>query len=67
MKKIFKPSDFTYFEDNTDRLVAATIAQDKVEKLLQYIVKDPTRGATGDYAQGYRAALKDIMNELEEK
>lgn len=67
MKQIFTPEDFkNYFED-TDSLVASTIAQQKIEKILLNVVRDPTGGARGDYAEGYRAALKDIINELEAK
>lgn len=67
MKQIFKPEDFKEYFEDTDSLVAATIAQQKVEKFLMNLVRDPTNGAKSDFPSGYRQALIDIMSELEEK
>lgn len=64
--KILKPSDFSYFENKTDRVVASTIANDIVEKLLKRVINDPTQGARGEYPEGYRAAIQDILRELED-
>lgn len=65
MKKILIPSYFKEYFNQTDSLVAATIAQEHVEEFLKKLIKDPTSGATGEFAQGYRAALNDILRELE--
>jgi hypothetical protein len=67
VKKVFKPSDFDYFTSSTDRIVAATVAQEKFESILQSLLKDPTKQATGEFAQGYRSCLRDLMSELESK
>lgn len=67
MKKILKPSDFEYFKDKTDRIIAATIANEIISNTLRKIINDPTKGAVGEYANGYRECLKDIINELEDK
>lgn len=34
--------------------------------LKEKLLRDPTMGATGQHAQGYREALNDLKNELDE-
>lgn len=67
MKKILTHNDFSEYFNKTDSIVAATIAQDKVEKFLKELIKDPTNGAVGEFPEGYRAAFKDILNQLGDK
>lgn len=55
-----------YF-NKTDSVVAAEIAQEAVESFLKTLIKDPTMGATGEFAQGYRTCIHDLMKELESK
>lgn len=67
MKKLLKSSDFQEYFNKTDSIVASTIANDKVETFIIKLLKDPTMGAGGEFSEGYRTCLKDLMNELENK
>lgn len=67
MKKLFDRNDFNEYFESTDSIVAASIANDKVEKFLIQFLKDPTLQASGDYAKGYRDCLHQLMSELEDK
>lgn len=67
MKKIFKTSDFSDYFGKSDGLIAASIAQEVMENFLTTFLKDPTNHATGEFAQGYRSCINDLMRELENK
>lgn len=67
MKKIVVAKDFQEYFNKTDSIVAASIAQEHVETFLQNLIKDPTKEAKGEFAEGYRSCLRDIMGELERK
>lgn len=67
MKTVFKASDFKEYFNKTDSLVAATISQEVIENFLTKLIRDPTNGATGEFAQGYRSCINDLMRELESK
>lgn len=66
MKQLFTSKDFKEYFNKTDGVVAATIAQEKFELLMTKLLKDPTNGAKGEFAEGFRTCLKDIINELGE-
>lgn len=65
MKKIVTVKDFSEYFNKTDSLVAAEISNQVVEEFLKRVVKDPTNGATGEFAEGYRACIGDLLRELE--
>lgn len=62
---LFKPSDFKTFESQINRITASEDANSRLNEIFKLLLRDPTNEATGLLAQGYREALNDIRNSLE--